>query len=123
MTSLRYHLHLLKPKEAADVLGITTTTLARFAREGRIDSAFKTPGGHRRYSLENLRCFQAGRAGVTEEDVRADDMARLYEQGWSIRQVAAKFDTTYPIARRLLRTRTVLRRPGGVPAGQIGLFD
>ena len=43
----------------------------------------------------------------------ADDAVRLYEQGWSIRQVANKFDVDYTTMRRLLKRNGVhLRRQG-----------
>jgi len=37
------------------------------------------------------------------------DAARLYDQGWSIRQVAAKFDCSYGTMRRILRKNGNLR--------------
>lgn len=39
---------LLVPSEAASLLGVTTKTLGRWARAGRLE-AVVTPGGHRRY--------------------------------------------------------------------------
>ncbi|MDN3354630.1 helix-turn-helix domain-containing protein [Actinomadura sp. DC4] len=50
-----------------------------------------------------------------DEDERrwADDAARLYEQGWTIRQVAQKFDCGYGTMRRILRKYATLRSRGG----------
>jgi transposase len=42
-----------------------------------------------------------------------EDAVRLYEQGWSIRQVADKFDTSYGATRRVLSRHTTLRIRGG----------
>jgi len=44
---------LLKAREAANYLSISLTTLYRVEREGRL-TPFRTPGGHRRYSLTML---------------------------------------------------------------------
>jgi excisionase family DNA binding protein len=40
---------LLTPREVAEMFGVRTTTIARWAREGKL-TALHTPGGHRRYS-------------------------------------------------------------------------
>ncbi|MDN3352449.1 helix-turn-helix domain-containing protein [Actinomadura sp. DC4] len=46
--------------------------------------------------------------------VYADDVVRLYDQGWSIRRVAGKFGCSYGFVRRLLLARGVrLRARGG----------
>ncbi|TQL95954.1 hypothetical protein FB559_1466 [Actinoallomurus bryophytorum] len=45
----------------------------------------------------------------------AEDAARLYDQGWSIRQVADKFDYNYGAMRRILRKHTTLSTRGGRP--------
>jgi transposase len=39
----------------------------------------------------------------------AEDAARLYQQGWSIRQVAARFDCGYTTMRRILQKQVTLR--------------
>jgi excisionase family DNA binding protein len=44
---------VLTPKQAAAGLGITTETLRRWTRTGRIN-AYLTPGGHRRYLEEDV---------------------------------------------------------------------
>lgn len=47
---------LLKAKEAADYLRVSLFTLNRIEREGRL-APFRTPGGHRRYSLAMLNQY------------------------------------------------------------------
>ena len=44
---------LLRAREAAEYLSVSLTTLYRIEREGRL-MPFRTPGGHRRYSLAML---------------------------------------------------------------------
>jgi excisionase family DNA binding protein len=102
---------LLTPREAAALLGVRTTTLARWAREGRL-TPLRTPGGHRRYPRSAV---MAVRDDETTAVSWAEDAVRLYEQGWSIRQVAEKFDCGYGVMRRVLRRRVTLRSRGGRP--------
>jgi transposase len=51
----------------------------------------------------------------TEDQLMADDAARLYEQGWNIRQVAERFDCSYGVVRRILKNHIALRTRGGRP--------
>ena len=44
---------LLTATDAADYLGISITTLNRMTKEGKL-VPYRTPGGHRRYSLTML---------------------------------------------------------------------
>jgi excisionase family DNA binding protein len=48
-------------KEASDFLGVHYTTLRTWADNGDI-RVFRTPGGHRRFSLDDLRRFLAQRS-------------------------------------------------------------
>jgi excisionase family DNA binding protein len=50
----------LRPREASWHLGVTVTTLAQWARAGRLPAAH-TPGGHRRYGLADVQTLQAER--------------------------------------------------------------
>jgi excisionase family DNA binding protein len=50
---------LLTAREAADYLGISVATLNRMGNEGRL-VPFRTPGGHRRYSLAMLDEYLEG---------------------------------------------------------------
>src|SRR3569833_2265790 len=102
---------LLRPREVAELLGVRTTPLARWAREGRLPP-LRTPGGHRRYPRSAV---MAVRDDETTAVSWAEDAVRLYEQGWSIRQVAEKFDCGYGVMRRVLRRRVTLRSRGGRP--------
>ncbi|GAA4513557.1 hypothetical protein GCM10023191_080830 [Actinoallomurus oryzae] len=103
---------LLTPREAAALLGVRTTTLARWARDGLLKPAVHTPGGHRRYRRgEVLAVRTANTAGRPKQ--MEEDAARLYDQGWPIRRVAAEFGVSYGLMRRILLTRTALRNRGG----------
>ncbi len=44
---------LLRAKEAAEYLGVSLVTLRRMEKQGAL-SPYRTPGGHRRYSVEML---------------------------------------------------------------------
>ncbi|WUV04698.1 helix-turn-helix domain-containing protein [Actinoallomurus sp. NBC_01490] len=51
-------------------------------------------------------------ANTTERQI-GEDAARLYDQGWSIRRVAAEFGVSYGMMRRILIEQTALRDRGG----------
>ena len=105
---------LLRPREVAEIFGVRPTTIARWARTGRLEPVH-TPGGHRRYPLAAVRRLLRTREAEPDEAERqrAEDAVRLYAQGWSIRQVAAEFDTGYGVMRRVLGRHTTLRNRGG----------
>jgi excisionase family DNA binding protein len=102
---------LLTPREAAMLLGVRTTTLARWARDGLLKPAVRTPGGHRRYRRGEVLAVRD--ANTVERRRIEEDAARLYGQGWSIRRVAAEFGVSYGMMRRILIRQTVLRTRGG----------
>lgn len=45
---------LLTPREVADLFGVNTKTLARWAKAGKLTS-IRTLGGHRRYRPSEIR--------------------------------------------------------------------
>ena len=94
------------------MLGIQTPTLARWEREGVLTTSW-TPGGHRRYRRRDVRRLLADlrELAAVREDA-SEAAARLYDEGWSISQVAAKFDLTYRTARRRILKHTTLRSNG-----------
>jgi excisionase family DNA binding protein len=109
---------LLRPREVAALFGVRPTTIARWAREGKLDPLY-TPGGHRRYSRASLRGLLGQETPEqTAERMIAEDAARLYDQGWNVRQVAQRFGTSYGVMRRILRGQTTLRTRGGRPPGR-----
>lgn len=63
---------LLRPREVAAIFGVRTSTLARWARDGRL-TPLRTPGGHRRYSRAAVRDVLAADA---EPDTAREQMAR-----------------------------------------------
>jgi len=52
--------------QACKLLGVNESTLRRWADAGHVRS-FRTPGGHRRFSEEDLRSLVAGRGGTGGE--------------------------------------------------------
>jgi len=52
--------------QACKLLGVNESTLRRWADAGHVRS-FRTPGGHRRFSEEDLRALVAGRTGTGGE--------------------------------------------------------
>jgi excisionase family DNA binding protein len=109
---------LLTPREVAEMLGVRVTTVGRWARTGVLKPVARTPGGHRRYDRTDVRALQeAAEYGTGPERRQLEqDAVRLYQQGWSIRQVAARFGLSYGAMRRLLLRRTPLRtKEGGRP--------
>jgi excisionase family DNA binding protein len=50
---------LLRAKEAAEYLGVSLVTLRRMERQGAL-SPYRTPGGHRRYSVQMLEDYLEG---------------------------------------------------------------
>jgi len=83
----------------------------------RSQPAARTPGGHRRYRRADVDAF--GAVTVDPDRLHMEyDAVRLYRQGWSIRQVAARFDCGYGTMRRILLRHTSLRdrnQKGGCP--------
>ena len=106
---------LLRPREVADMLGVSTRTIAQWARAGKLHPGVLTPGGHRRYRRADALSLLD--AAIHDVDVARErmeeDAARLYEQGWSIRQVAERFECNYSVMRKILLKRTSLRDRGG----------
>ncbi len=45
---------ILAISEAADILGVSVTTLRRWEKEGKLTSE-RTPAGHRRYDLSKIK--------------------------------------------------------------------
>jgi excisionase family DNA binding protein len=103
---------LLRPREVAQLFGVRPTTIARWAREGKLNP-FRTPGSHRRYSRAAIRRLLAEVTQDEDEQQWVEDAVRLYEQGWGIRQVADKFDCSYGVMRRILGKHLTLRNRGG----------
>ena len=52
---------LLRPSQAAALLHVTVDTLRGYAQAGEL-SPVRTPGGHRRYPLADVRAFIERRA-------------------------------------------------------------
>jgi DNA-binding transcriptional MerR regulator len=50
---------LMTAKEAAEFLHVSMFTLSKIEREGQL-VPFRTPGGHRRYSIDMLRRYLEG---------------------------------------------------------------
>jgi excisionase family DNA binding protein len=106
---------LLRPREVADLLGVRTATVARWARDGLLKAVIETPGGHRRYRRDEVLALREANSTdpSAEERQLTEDAVRLYGQGWSILRVAAEFECSYGQMRRILAKQIVLRNRGG----------
>lgn len=49
-------MELLKPREVAPMFGVTTKTVRRWVRQGKIP-CIKTPGGHHRFPKEQIEAM------------------------------------------------------------------
>ncbi len=67
---------LLTPREAADLLGVTPHTLARWARSGLIPS-LRLPGGNRRYPRSGLMAALVAHDASSKRLDIADNEGRL----------------------------------------------
>jgi excisionase family DNA binding protein len=105
---------LLRPREVAELLGVRTATVRKWAIAGRLQVTL-TPGGHSRYRWADVRALLEDGAGDAEQRQLEEDATRLYQQGWSIRQVAERFECGYGTMRRILLRSTPLRSRGGLP--------
>jgi len=102
---------LLTPREVAALVGVTVTTVSRWARDETLKPAALTPGGQRRYRRADVITFLGNRPNMDPKYQQMErDAVRLYEQGWSVRQVATRFDLNYGRMRRLLLRNTLLRK-------------
>jgi len=78
-------------RRACEILGVDESTLRRWADTGRLRS-YRTPGGHRRFSLVNLEAMVAGESRTRGSDEmeriatarirRQLQRARQQDQGW-----------------------------------------
>lgn len=46
---------LVTTQEAADAVGVSKRSLTRWAEQGLLKPALRTPGGHLRWNIEDLR--------------------------------------------------------------------
>jgi excisionase family DNA binding protein len=90
------------------MFGVTVTTLSRWARSGVLPSV-PTLGGQRRYRRADVKALLEERAMDPEREAMEYDAVRLYRQGWSIRQVARRFECDYGVMRRILVRHSALR--------------
>jgi transposase len=80
-------------KELAESYRVHRDTVSRLLRQADVEPRFK---------------------GLTNAQV--SEAMQLYRDGWSIRQVAARYDRSYELVRRaLLRAGVELRPPNGKP--------
>lgn len=69
-------------KDASDFLGVHFTTLRSWADNGEIQ-VFRTPGGHRRFSVADLRRFldeRVGRLSTTDQEIVVNAVIQHVQQ-------------------------------------------
>jgi transposase len=107
--------YLLKPQEVANIFGVRTTTVALWARAGRLPHTL-TVRGHRRYRWADVRALPQPARTDPEQEKPEQDATRLYLQGCGTRRVATEFECSYRAMRRILQRRTTLRNKHNAPA-------
>ena len=55
---------MLRPIDAARMIGVTTRTLKRYEADGKITPDVRLPSGHRRYSRATIEAFLAHKAAA-----------------------------------------------------------
>jgi predicted site-specific integrase-resolvase len=60
---------LLSIQEVSIMLGVTVKTLKIWDNEGKLKSAIRTPGGHRRYKLSDIELFMGNNVKDTTKNV------------------------------------------------------
>jgi excisionase family DNA binding protein len=100
----------MTPREVAALFGVNVSTLGVWARADELPSV-RTPGGHRRYRSDDVKKLLSNRQPERspERMEMEEDAVRLYEEGWSIRQVAQRFECGYSVMRRILVRHAALR--------------
>ena len=74
---------LLTAREAAEYMRISLFTLSKIEKQGAL-IPFRTPGGHRRYSLQMLNEYlEETRAAIPEEESLLDGRQREVSYGYS----------------------------------------
>jgi excisionase family DNA binding protein len=76
---------------ACEILGVDESTLRRWADAGRL-RVYRTPGGHRRFSLNNLQELLAGDGRGHQEEMGRMAFARIRQE---LRKVREKEDSWY----------------------------
>lgn len=69
---------VLSTREVARLLRVSEATIKRWADDGLL-SCFKTPGGHRKFRLEDINVFRSSRGFVQSSDPLADGTAGVDE--------------------------------------------
>lgn len=86
------HKRILKPKEVANLLGVTERTLRNWAKSGKIQT-LRTAGGHYRYSLESvLYLLLKEQKGGEGEGEAARPSAALYARGPHYAEIQRRLD-------------------------------
>jgi excisionase family DNA binding protein len=98
-------------RRACEILGVDESTLRRWADTGRLRS-YRTPGGHRRFSLVNLEAMVAGESRTRGSDEmeriatarirRQLQRARQQDQGWYASLTEANRAELRDLGRRLV---------------------
>jgi excisionase family DNA binding protein len=98
-------------RRACEILGVDESTLRRWADTGRLRS-YRTPGGHRRFSLVNLEAMVAGDTRTRGSDEmeriatarirRQLQRARQQDQGWYASLTESNRSELRDLGRRLV---------------------
>jgi len=82
---------LLTPRELADELGVAASTVRGYLRTGQIEPAKRTPGGHARYMLADVRRALSARASA-ERETEGEVVVEIRDESLGDREMLALED-------------------------------
>lgn len=92
---------LLTPREVAEMCAVSVGTVAKWARAGILQVAFRTKGGHRRFRRADVEAFKT--ACLPKVKALEMDIVRRYDQSRDVHQVAAEVGLSYLTTYRIVR--------------------
>ena len=82
---------IISTRAVAEVLGVSEATVKRWSDAGTL-RCFRTPGGHRKFRLRDVKAFLADQEGQTAEPAPAPPVGQLTQEQVKARALALAGD-------------------------------